>query len=51
MKKYLPLIRDAAGMSGVALISYGGWLIYEPAGFIVAGSALVAGALLTAKIK
>lgn len=45
------LIRDGAGLSGVALIAYGAWLVYEPAGFIVAGTLLVAGALLAGGAK
>ena len=32
------MIRDAAGLCGVAAISYGSWLVYEPAGFIVGGA-------------
>lgn len=30
-------VRDAAGLAGAASVSYGAWLIYEPAGFIVGG--------------
>ena len=42
------LLRDLAGLSGVGLVSYGAWLVYPPAGFIVGGSLMVAGALLLA---
>lgn len=35
-------IRDVAGITGVALLSYGAWLHYPPLGFIVAGAILVA---------
>ncbi len=42
------LLRDLAGLSGVGLVSYGAWLIYPPAGFIVGGSLLILGALLLA---
>lgn len=43
------LFFDLAGTAGVALISYGAWLIYEPAGYITGGIMLVAGALLGAR--
>ena len=33
----LPDGRDLVGFVGVCLIGYGGWLVYEPAGFIAAG--------------
>lgn len=36
---------DVIGLTGVALVSYGAWLIYKPAGFIVLGVLLVAAAL------
>ena len=42
------LVRDLAGLCGVGLVSYGAWLIYPPAGFIVGGSLLIVGALLAA---
>jgi hypothetical protein len=42
------LVRDLAGLGGVALIAYGAWLIYPPAGYIVGGVLLVIGALLRA---
>jgi hypothetical protein len=32
------LLRDLAGLSGVGLVSYGAWLVYPPAGFIVGGT-------------
>lgn len=31
------VILDALALSGVGLVTYGAWLIYEPAGFIVPG--------------
>jgi hypothetical protein len=37
---------DLAGVAGVALISYGAWLVYAPAGYIVAGLLFVAGAMI-----
>lgn len=46
LARYLPsTLRDAAGISGVGLISYGSWLIYAPAGYIVAGTLMVIGVL------
>ena len=42
------LVRDLAGLCGVGLVSYGAWLIYPPAGFIVGGFLLILGALLLA---
>lgn len=40
------LLVDLVGIAGVALITYGAWRIYEPAGFIVCGSFMVVFALL-----
>ncbi len=46
----LPLIaRDGAGLAGAGLVAYGAWMIYAPAGFIVGGGLLMAGAYLNAK--
>lgn len=42
------LVRDLAGLCGVGLVSYGAWLVYPPAGFIVGGGLMIAGALLLA---
>lgn len=42
------LLRDLAGLCGVGLVSYGAWLVYPPAGFIVGGAMLIVGALLLA---
>lgn len=35
MKAYLP---DLLMVAGAALVSYGAWLAWQPAGFIVAGA-------------
>jgi hypothetical protein len=35
VKNWIP---DLLILAGVSLLSYGAWLTYEPAGFIVAGS-------------
>lgn len=37
--------RDGAGVFAVASISYGAWLVYAPAGFIVGGLLVLAGVL------
>lgn len=42
------VVRDLAGLAGAGGVSYGAWLIYEPAGFIVGGALLLAGAILAA---
>lgn len=31
------LIRDGMAIAGASSIAYGAWLVYQPAGFIVAG--------------
>ena len=41
------LLREGAGMAGAALIAYGAWLAYAPAGYLVAGLLLMAGAVLS----
>jgi hypothetical protein len=42
-------MRDLAGAAGLALVSYGSWLVYRPAGFIVCGTLLLAGSILAAR--
>ena len=42
------LIRDLAGVSAIALIAYGCWLIYRPAGFIAAGVLILVGVFASA---
>lgn len=39
------LLIDASGIAGVCLVSYGSWLVYAPAGFIVGGMLLIVAAL------
>jgi hypothetical protein len=38
----LSMVIAARGLAGLALISYGAWLAYRPAGFVVAGVLLLA---------
>lgn len=40
---------DALLIAGASAVSYGAWLIYAPAGFIVGGLFLLAGGVLVAK--
>jgi hypothetical protein len=40
------LATDAIWLGGAGLISYGAWLIYRPAGFIVAGVLMIGAATL-----
>jgi hypothetical protein len=43
------LLRDLSGIAGCALVSYGAWRAYEPAGFIVGGVLLASAAFLSAR--
>lgn len=43
------VIRDSIGIAGSCLIVYGAWLVYEPAGFLMAGLMLMTAALLAAR--
>jgi hypothetical protein len=45
----IALVIDLVGLAGAALISFGAWRIYEPAGYIVAGVLLVAGVVLLSR--
>ncbi len=42
-------LRDLAGLAAVAAISFGAWLAWPPAGFMVGGALVLAGVLLTAR--
>lgn len=41
-------IPDALIVLGVAIVSYGAWLVYPPAGFIVGGVLVLAGGVIAA---
>jgi hypothetical protein len=43
------VVPDGLLLGGAAAISYGAWLIYEPAGFISGGVLLIAGGVLLAR--
>jgi hypothetical protein len=50
LRAALPTILiDIAGLTGAALVSFGAWQIYRPAGFIVGGVFLLVGSFLTAR--
>lgn len=49
MAKVAVFARDSVGVSAVASISYGSWLIYPPAGFIVGGLIILAGVIAAAR--
>lgn len=42
---------DICGCGGGALVAYGAWLIYRPAGFVVAGLLIVVGCLLASRTE
>ena len=42
------IIFEAVQLAAVASISYGAWLAYEPAGFIVGGVLVLAGTMFSA---
>jgi hypothetical protein len=37
---WLPELRDLFVLGGLGLASYGTWLVFEPAGYILAGAGL-----------
>lgn len=50
VRKVLPVLAcDLIGLSGAGLLTYGMWLIYEPAGFLTAGTLLMTAACLLAR--
>jgi hypothetical protein len=48
-KSLLVAARDFVGVCAVASISYGAWLVYPPAGFIVGGALVLAGVFASAR--
>ncbi len=42
------LLRDLVGLAGAALMSYGAYQIYEPAGYLVGGAMLIGGVAYSA---
>lgn len=45
------IIRDLVGLAATGSIAYGAWLIYQPAGFIVAGVLVLVGVIATGKSR
>ena len=45
------LIEATVLLAGAALIAYGAWLVFRPAGFITAGALVIAGVILNARGK
>lgn len=51
MKKLIiSLLPDVLMVAGAAVISYGAWLIYSPAGFLVGGCFALAAGILAARV-
>jgi len=48
-QQLLVAARDAIGVVAVGSISYGAWLIYHPAGFIVGGVIVLIGVIAMAR--
>lgn len=45
----MAVLSDGPGLAGAALVAVGAWQIYHPAGLIVGGMLLIAGAILRAR--
>lgn len=51
MKKILTsILPDTLMVVGAAGLSYGAWLIYEPAGYLVGGALTLIGGVLCARV-
>lgn len=44
-------VPDAFMLAGAGGVSYGAWLVYEPAGFMVAGALAIAAGVLMARAQ
>lgn len=52
LRSLFPIIgRDIIGIMGVALLSYGGHLVYHPLGYIVPGLCCLAYAIVSAQAE
>ncbi len=49
MKLAIVILHDLIGVIGAALVAYGAWLVFPPAGFITGGVLLLAAALLLSR--
>jgi hypothetical protein len=45
------LLPDVLMLGGAAALSYGAWLIYAPAGYLVGGCLLLVAGVLAARVK
>lgn len=43
------IVRDLVAMAGAALVSYGSWLVFAPAGYITAGLMLLSATIFSAR--
>lgn len=41
MKRFLPSPADVFLLTGASLLSYGAWLVYDPAGYLMPGALLI----------
>lgn len=48
-KTLLVAVRDLVGVAAVGSISYGAWLVYQPAGFIAGGLLVLTGVIAMAR--
>lgn len=51
MKHIQTMLPDTLMVAGGAALSYGAWMVYAPAGFLVGGALLVAAGVLLAKVS
>lgn len=52
MKKlFISNLPDLLMIAGAGTLSYGAWLIYEPAGFLVGGVLFLTAGIMTARVK
>ena len=49
MKQLTSMLPDALMIGGAAALSYGSWLVYPAAGFVVAGALSLVAGVLTAR--
>jgi ABC-type protease/lipase transport system fused ATPase/permease subunit len=47
--RFANTMRDVVGIAGIAMLSFGAWLAWPPAGFMVAGTILLAAAVASVR--
>jgi hypothetical protein len=50
-KLIISILPDVLMLSGACGVSYGAWLVYEPAGYLVGGVLLMTAGILGARAK